>query len=144
MLTFSKLLEGNFSAACTVISYMKLKLLELDMPPILWLSEPHQRQFTALTSQPGTHPNPPNLGVSITWHEPSPYGDEIRCLLYIPYRAGTILASHKGLVPFLHLGMVRLQLTETLPNVSTLCQESKPGSLAYQCLMLTTTLQGSL
>ena len=77
-----------------------------------------------LTSSPGTHPNPPSLGVSITWCEPSPHGDEIRCLLYIPYRASAILSSHIGLVPILHLGMVRLWLTETLPNVATLCLES--------------------
>ena len=91
-----------------VSSMLKLNLLELDILPILWLSAPHQRQFTALTSQPATHPNPPSLGVSINWCELSPHGDEIRCLLYIPYRAGAILSSHIGLVPILHLGMVRL------------------------------------
>ena len=85
-----------------------LKLLELDILPVSWLSEPHQRWFTALNSQPGTQPNPPNLGVSIAWFEQSPHGDESRCLLYIPYRAGTILSSHIGLVPISYLGMVRL------------------------------------
>ena len=32
--------------------------------------------------------NSPNLGVSYPPQEPSPHGDEIRCLLYMPYRAG--------------------------------------------------------
>ena len=57
------------------------------------------------------------------WCKPSLHGDEIRYLLYIPYRAGAILSSNIGLVPILHLGVVRLWLTETLPNVSTLYWE---------------------
>ena len=87
---------------------LKLQLLELDILPISGFERLIRGSLQLLTSQPGTHPNPPNLGVSITSFEPSPHGDEIRCLLYIPYRASAILSSHIGLVPILHLGMVRL------------------------------------
>ena len=73
--------------------------------------EPHQRQFTTLTSQLGTHPNPPDLGVSIilVWAITSWWWDQVSALHFIqgrrypvlPQRAGTNLTPWYGEVRLL-------------------------------------------
>ena len=103
--------------ACLKISPLKL-VIALDIPCLcasLHVSCSLHSDFPARNPPE----NSPNLGMSILPSELSHLCGEIRgCST--SHAAPCLLSSHIGLVPILHLGGVRLWLTETLPNVSTL------------------------
>ena len=85
---------------------LRLKLIEHDAPPISHLLEPHQRQFTFLTSQPGTYPKPtqPWCEYHLVWDITSWWWDQMAAYIptgpahhpVLPYRAGTNLTPWSG------------------------------------------------